>query len=62
MGCVFDIELLARLQDAQYEIREIPVLWTDGPGSTFHLVRDGLGAFVEMSRLLRTVGPLVARQ
>lgn len=56
-GFIFDVELLARVQDAQYEVREIPVIWTDGPGSTFRVVRDGLGSLLEVSRLLRAVGP-----
>ncbi len=62
-GFIFDVELLARVQDAQCEVREIPVIWTDGPGSTFRVVRDGIGSLVEVSRLMRTVGPrLGARQ
>ena len=56
-GFIFDVELLARVQDAQYEVREIPVIWTDGPGSTFRIVRDGVGSVREVSRLLHAVGP-----
>ena len=61
-GFVFDVELLARLQDEHYEIREVPVIWTDRAGSTFHVVRDGFAALRDVSRLVRTVGPLLGRK
>jgi glycosyltransferase involved in cell wall biosynthesis len=54
-GFAFDVELLRRLQDEGGRIVEIPVAWTDGAGSTFHPVRDGVASFaslVQMHRML----------
>jgi glycosyltransferase involved in cell wall biosynthesis len=61
-GFVFDVELLARLQDAHYDIREVPVVWTDGPGSTFRLKRDGFAALTDVARIIRSMGPLLGRR
>lgn len=54
-GFAFDVELLRRLQNDRGLIIEIPVAWTDGVGSTFHPVRDGVASFaslVQMQRML----------
>jgi glycosyltransferase involved in cell wall biosynthesis len=44
-GFAFDVELLAQVQRDGGRITEIPVAWTDGAGSTFRPVRDGLASF-----------------
>jgi glycosyltransferase involved in cell wall biosynthesis len=44
-GFAFDVELLAQVQRAGGQIVELPVAWTDAPGSTFHPLRDGLASF-----------------
>lgn len=49
----FDVELLRRLQQEGGRIVEIPVAWTDGPGSTFHPVRDGIASFASLAHLHR---------
>ena len=50
-GFSFDVELLARLQAAGARIDEIPVTWTDVPGSTFVPARHGAGAFAELAAI-----------
>ena len=52
-GFAFDVELLRRLQYEGGPIIEIPVAWTDGPGSTFHPVRDGVASFVSLAQMHR---------
>ncbi|KAA1429051.1 glycosyltransferase [Nocardioides antri] len=47
-GFSFDVELLVRLRAAGARIDEIPVTWTDVPGSTFVPARHGAGAFTEL--------------
>ena len=47
-GFAFDVELLQRLQRGGERIVEIPVAWTDGPGSTFRPVSDGIASFSAM--------------
>jgi glycosyltransferase involved in cell wall biosynthesis len=44
-GFAFDVELLAQVLRDGGRIVEIPVAWTDGAGSTFHPVRDGVASF-----------------
>ena len=44
-GFAFDVELLAQVQRDGGRIVEIPVDWTDGAGSTFRPVRDGVASF-----------------
>jgi glycosyltransferase involved in cell wall biosynthesis len=50
-GFSFDVELLVRLQAAGARIAEIPVTWTDVPGSTFQPARHGAGAFTELAAI-----------
>lgn len=48
-GFSFDVELLARLRERRADIVELPVTWTDVPGSTFHPARHGAAAFAELA-------------
>jgi len=50
-GFSFDVELLVRLRAADARIEEIPVTWTDVPGSTFVPARHGAGAFAELAAI-----------
>ncbi|WP_436698235.1 dolichyl-phosphate beta-glucosyltransferase [Nocardioides sp. BYT-33-1] len=50
-GFSFDVELLVRLRATGAEIQEIPVTWTDVPGSTFVPSRHGAAAFAELARI-----------
>lgn len=52
-GFSFDVELLARLRRAGHPVVEVPVLWTDVPGSTFSPVRDGVRSFSDTVRIHR---------
>jgi dolichyl-phosphate beta-glucosyltransferase len=47
-GFAFDVELLLLAQRRGLRIAEVPVNWTEVPGSKVHLLRDGL-------RMLRAV-------
>lgn len=40
-GYAFDIELLGRIIDLGMPVKEVPVVWSDRNGSTFHTLRDG---------------------
>jgi dolichyl-phosphate beta-glucosyltransferase len=51
IGFTFDVELLARARRAGVVIAELPVRWTDRPGSTFSPARDGVQSFVTLYRL-----------
>lgn len=50
-GFSFDVELLVRLRAAGARIEEIPVTWSDVPGSTFVPARHGAGAFAELAAI-----------
>jgi dolichyl-phosphate beta-glucosyltransferase len=50
-GFVFDVELLARAQRAGAVIAEVPVTWTDKPGSSFNPARDGIISFTTLYQL-----------
>ncbi|MFB9763692.1 glycosyltransferase [Nocardioides kongjuensis] len=50
-GFSFDVELLVRLRGLGAEVHEIPVTWTDVPGSTFVPSRHGAAAFAELARI-----------
>jgi glycosyltransferase involved in cell wall biosynthesis len=40
-GYAFDIELLRRIIEQGMPVKEVPVVWSDRDGSTFHALRDG---------------------
>ena len=50
-GFAFDVEVLARAQHAGAAVTEIPVRWTDVPGSTFSAVRDGYRSFLALGQV-----------
>lgn len=54
-GWAFDVELLARVRAAGLRAMELPVSWSDSPGSTFSPVRDGLASFTELARVRRAL-------
>jgi dolichyl-phosphate beta-glucosyltransferase len=47
-GYGFDLELLYIAQRRGYGIVEVPVNWTDHPGSKVHVMRDGLQMFRDL--------------
>lgn len=52
-GFAFDIEILRHIHNDGGQIVEIPVTWTDFPGSTLRPLRDGLTAFTTVAKLRR---------
>ena len=50
-GWTFDVELLARAQTRGLVVREVPVRWTNRPGSRFSPVIDGVAAFRDLAAL-----------
>lgn len=52
-GFAFDVELLQHMQRESARIVELPVAWTDGPGSTFRPVRDGVASFAAVLQIHR---------
>ncbi len=52
-GYGFDLELLFVAQQRGYRIAEVPVNWTDQPGSKVRLLRDGLGMLRELAAIQR---------
>ncbi|MET7619740.1 glycosyltransferase [Streptomyces sp. NPDC005408] len=50
-GFAFDVELLARLSRNGRAIVEVPVAWSDVPGSTFSARRDGLRSMADLLRI-----------
>ncbi|QHC64471.1 glycosyltransferase [Rathayibacter festucae] len=52
-GFAFDVEILARARAAGMKLMELPVTWTDSPGSSFSLMRHGTASFREIARVHR---------
>lgn len=52
-GYGFDLELLYVAQRRGYRIAEVPVNWTDQPGSKVRVLRDGLGMLRELMTIHR---------
>ncbi|MEU9859993.1 glycosyltransferase [Streptomyces sp. NPDC047971] len=50
-GFAFDVELLAHVVRAGHDVVEVPVDWSDVPGSTFSARRDGLRSMADLLRL-----------
>jgi prepilin-type N-terminal cleavage/methylation domain-containing protein/prepilin-type processing-associated H-X9-DG protein len=52
-GYLFDISVLALAVKRSYRIAEVPIAWTDRPGSKVRPIRDGFRAVVRLLRLRR---------
>jgi dolichyl-phosphate beta-glucosyltransferase len=50
-GFAFDIEIIARAQEAGIRLAELPVVWTDQDGSSLSPMRDGARIWKEMRAL-----------
>jgi glycosyltransferase involved in cell wall biosynthesis len=50
-GWAFDVEVLARARALGLAIGEVPVEWTNKPGSRFDPVADGVRAFRDIARV-----------
>lgn len=50
-GFAFDVEILAALIRAGHDVVEVPVAWSDVPGSTFSARRDGLRSMADLLRI-----------
>lgn len=57
-GFAFDLELLALVRRHGGSIVEVPVDWTDMPGSSFSPVRHGARTFADMVRIQRSLDRL----
>lgn len=47
-GFVFDVELLAALNHFRYPVEEVPIDWSDIPGSKVSFLRDSFRMFVAL--------------
>ncbi len=54
----FDVELLVHLDRAGYRLREVPVDWSDVPGSKVALGRDSLQMAGALLRIRRGLAPI----
>jgi dolichyl-phosphate beta-glucosyltransferase len=52
-GFGFDLELLYLAQRRGYRIAEVPVNWSDQPGSKVHVLRDGLAMLRDLAVIRR---------
>lgn len=52
-GFAFDVELLRTIIGMGISVTEIPVVWSDGKGSTLRSLRDGSRALADLARLAR---------
>jgi hypothetical protein len=50
-GFAFDVELLTRVLRAGRKATELPVTWSDVPGSTFSALHDGLRSMADLLRI-----------
>ena len=61
-GFAFDVELLALVRRHGGSIVEIPVSWTDVPGSSFSAVRHGARTFTDIVRIQRSLDRMDVRE
>jgi dolichyl-phosphate beta-glucosyltransferase len=61
-GFAFDVEVLARAHALDLAVKEMPVSWSDQPGSTFSFTRDGFESFADVWALRRTLSNTGARR
>jgi len=47
-GFAFDLEVLVAARDAGLSVQEIPVVWSDRPGSTVQPLRDGVRSIADV--------------
>lgn len=52
-GYGYDLEVLYLAQRRGYRIEEVPINWTDQPGSKVHVVRDGWRTLIELLAVRR---------
>ncbi|MGI5144403.1 MULTISPECIES: dolichyl-phosphate beta-glucosyltransferase [unclassified Streptomyces] len=50
-GFAFDVEMLARIVRTGHTCVEVPIAWSDVPGSTFSARRDGFRAMADLLRI-----------
>lgn len=50
-GFAFDLELMMVLLDEGFSIEEVPIDWSDVPGSKVHLVRDPIRMYSALQRI-----------
>jgi glycosyltransferase involved in cell wall biosynthesis len=55
-GFAFDVEMLAHIVRTGHAFAELPVAWSDVPGSTFSVRRDGLRSMADLFRLTLSRG------
>ena len=60
-GFAFDLEVLARAHALNLPVKEMPVCWSDQPGSTFSFRRDGFASFADLWDLRRAISENNAR-
>lgn len=60
-GYAFDVELIARLQRAEIELVELPVIWSDDKGTRLNILADGYRAFRDLVVLHRTLSSEASR-
>jgi hypothetical protein len=53
-GFAFDVELLKAVTDMGIAVKEIPVVWSDGRGSTLRVLTDGTRTAADLLRLARS--------
>jgi dolichyl-phosphate beta-glucosyltransferase len=53
-GFAFDVELLRAVRDMGVPVKEIPVVWSDGQGSTLRVFTDGARTAADLLRLARS--------
>jgi dolichyl-phosphate beta-glucosyltransferase len=58
---VFDVELALCLLKAGFRIREVPVSWTEVPGSKVNIVKDSLRMFAGILRIRQRSGIVTRR-
>jgi glycosyltransferase involved in cell wall biosynthesis len=61
-GFAFDVEVLARAHALHLAVKEMPVCWSDQPGSTFSFRRDGFTSFADVWALRRAMSETSARR
>jgi dolichyl-phosphate beta-glucosyltransferase len=61
-GFAFDVEVLARAHALDLAVKEMPVCWSDRPGSTFSFRRDGFTSFADVWALRRAMSETGARR